>query len=354
MSKDALEELRSIAAEIKLPSHVKEAVLTKAENSPQQTDHRHAFSQAITRRRFIYASGIAATAGVIFIGLRAFSGSFGKISEENSFVLKAYAEGMRENDSKPEENRTALMPIKTIGNWSSFSRGDDPSMWSISHTMDLSCTTVGVKQLSYSLRGECVRPNGEDITEEKIFFDLLANDPSENENAGKPSTEFSVTLSDKNAREKSSTTDTGSADRNDITRNLTVHFHDNGELQALSNQMNNLHIADSPESEVSEDLLRQREHLTNKMLLIAEKHFSEILAKTEIIIEATFTDESVQSKSYLVKPVQDFDRLCFAWLESFVDSSVALSVNRNDTAAQAKRDELYATPPQLYTVTELS
>ena len=331
MSKDALEELRSIAAEIKLPSHVKEAVLTKAENSPQQTDHRHAFSQAITRRRFIYASGIAATAGVIFIGLRAFSGSFGKISEENSFVLKAYAEGMRENDSKPEENRTALMPIKTIGNWSSFSRGDDPSMWSISHTMDLSCTTVGVKQLSYSLRGEYVKPNGEE-----------------------PSTEFSVTLSDKNAREKSSTTDTGSADRNDITRNLTVHFHDNGELQALSNQINDLHIADSPESETSEDLLRQQEHLTNKMLLIAEKHFSEILAKTEIIIEATFTDESVQSKSYLVKPVQDFDRLCFAWLESFVDSSVALSINRNDAAAQAKRDEIYTTPPQLYTVTELS
>ena len=56
-------------------------------------------------------------------------------------------------------------------------------MWSISHTMNLSCTTVGVKQLSYSLRGEYVRPNGEDITEEKIFFDLLANDPSENETA---------------------------------------------------------------------------------------------------------------------------------------------------------------------------
>ena len=348
MSKDALEELRSIAAEIKLPSHVKEAVLTKAENSPQQTDHRHAFSQAITRRRFIYASGIAATAGVIFIGLRAFSGSFGKISEENSFVLKAYAEGMRENDSKPEKNRTALMPIKTIGNWSSFSRGDNPSMWSISHTMDLSCTTVRVKQLSYSLRGEYVKPNSKDVTEEKIFFDLLTDDPSENENAGEPSTEFS------NAREKSGTTDTGSADRNDITRNLTVHFRDNGELQALSNQINDLHIADSPESKTSEDLLRQREHLTNKMLLIAEKHFSEILAKTEIVIEATFTDESVQSKSYLVKPVQDFDRLCFAWLESFVDSSVALSVNRNDEAAQAKRDELYATPPQLYTVTELS
>jgi len=81
-------------------------------------------------------------------------------------------------------------------------------MWSISHTMNLSCTTVRVKQLSYSLRGEYVRPNGEDITEEKIFFDLLANDPSENETAGAPSTEFSVTLSDKNAREKSGTTDT--------------------------------------------------------------------------------------------------------------------------------------------------
>ena len=256
-----------------------------------QADSPPQHKLTMTRRRFFYVGGIAAAAGAVFVGLGIFGGSSGG----NFFTLKAFAQ-----ETPDESGAVVPLPTETLSALGSFSGGDH-SVWSVTHDIDLSCSTRNVASLTYSLEGDYASlPNDNTYTDTHIYFDSLVKDQAEDGPAGESGLDFTVGDFQQN-------------DEKNLTRSIRASFVDDG----------------------------------------LEKRFSETLAKTAFVATVTFADGSTQTKSYVITPVDNFEQLYTEWLDSSIRANVTLAKNPNDEEARSQLDGLLENAPHLYAIAEV-
>lgn len=343
-SPNPMDELKMISKEAKLPYTVREKVLREARaidakvsaetdasrHVPQhglsmQADSPPQHKLTMTRRRFFYVGGIAAAAGAVFVGLGIFGGSSGG----NFFTLKAFAQ-----ETPDESGAVVPLPTETLSALGSFSGGDH-SVWSVTHDIDLSCSTRNVASLTYSLEGDYASlPNDNTYTDTHIYFDSLVKDQAEDGPAGESGLDFTVWDFQQNDEKK-------------LTRSIRASFVDDGTIQALSDRL--FQVTDTS----SDEELWQYEKDHNRLQVALEKRFSETLAKTAFVATVTFADGSTQTKSYVITPVDNFEQLYTEWLDSSIRANVTLAKNPNNQEAKAQLEGLLESAPHLYAIAEV-
>lgn len=339
-----MDELKTISKKVKLPYTVREKILREARtvdtkvaakaSTSRHTLQREASMQTgsssrrklvMTRRRFFYVGGIAATAGTVFVGL----GIFGNSSGGNFFTLKAFAQ-----ETPDESGAVVPLPTETLSALGSFSGGDH-SVWSVTHDIDLSCSTRNVASLTCSLEGDYASlPNDNTYTDTHIYFDSLVKDQTEDGTAGESGLDFTIGDFQQN-------------DEKNLTRSIRASFVDDGTIQALSDRL--FQVTDTS----SDEELWQYEKDHNRLQVALEKRFSETLAKTAFVATVTFADGSTQTKSYVITPVDNFEQLYTEWLDSSIRANVTLAKNPNNQEAKAQLEGLLENAPQLYAIAEV-
>ncbi len=331
MDKDDLKLFRSRVRRVSLPDDVRESVLQAARSGKATGEVRPAHIEHLhTRRTVLRMGAVAAGTAAVLMGLSI----FGKAHDGNSasggnfFVLKAYAEGTPQDD-----NTVLALGNHKLDDSYSWSESDDDEL-SVSCGLDLECTGTGIQSITYELEGKYVGLS-KDSTNGSLFFDSLVNDPAEGEFAGESGTSFTLSY------------DGQDDDKEKFTRNINAVFPIDDELKAAIEELDQLDGYDDPEHP-SDDELRSYLKRLNKVDRLSRKSYNALLSQTTLVMTATFADGSTQERRYVIAPCEDFDEVYANWLESRIESDIALNKNPDDKKARANSTDA----PQLYTITE--
>ena len=348
MDRHTLEQFRTRARKVTLPEDVRESVLDEiiVEKGERARGPRRPRRErrGVTRRTFVRAGAVAAGGVVAFLGANALMNHLAG-EKSNWFALTAYAEGTEE----PDGSRLALG--ETFGGHIGWAGGVDPTtngndLIMASTELDLTCRGDNVDTLTYRLEGDNV---------------LTANDATEDFNPG-IWIQWATTY---RPGEKSS----GPVDSFTVDY---VNQHPNGLLDALAGtnasyavyanipvpddlvpvflEMQEISETVAKRSEGSETIIETDEEqqriaeLSNQVGVRVAELFAEELAKTTLVMTATFNDGSEQTKHYSFSPREDYTQIYADYLEEDWEAYLA--------GDDARRTELTQNPPSLYLITE--
>lgn len=350
MSDEQLErELKALAKEVRLPNKVREGVERKA----RQMDGaivRTGTGRSVTRRNLLWGGAVSAGVAASLLGLailgRNQQNDQDSLTESpsNPFVLRAYAEGMPQEDGSVLTTRF----ISTLGS----SGTTDTGTWYASRDIDLTCMGDGIESIEYSLSGpNTSREEGQDATgQPTVRFDALYNgETGENESLPEnngTATSYVVTY------------DGQAADEQAFNRTLYVEFPTDDALDAagaLSRQLSEIDLS----GPTWEEAVQQTE-ADIALHRLLEKRSADLLASTALTMTAHLQGGGVQSHAYSISLRKGFDNILDEWLDSQVEPTAAINCYRDDpgheddyATAQERLRYIYSQPPDLFVLTEL-
>ena len=341
MDRHTLEQFRTRARKIMLPENVRESGLDEIRvekgeraRSPRRPRRER---QGVTRRTFVRAGAVAAGGVVAFFGINALMNhAAGK--RGNWFALTAYAEGTE----GPDGSRLALG--ERFGGHIGWAGGVDPAtngndLIMASTELNLSCTGDNVDTLTYRLEGDNV---GTDV--DTYFKPGIWIFQSYYEDSG-PVASFTVDYDSQDTQSLQAFL-TGRAAYYAVYANIPVP----NDLVPVFLELQEIGEAQMERSEGSETIIetdeeQQREtELRNQVSVRVAELFAEELAKTTLVMTATFNDGSEQTKRYSFSPREDYTQIYAGYLEEDWEAYLA--------GDDARRIELTQNPPSLYLITE--
>jgi hypothetical protein len=351
MSDERLErELKALAKEVRLPNKVREGVERKARQMDNAAIVPAGTGRSVTRRNLLWGSVVSAGVAASLLGL-AILGRNQQNDQDSltkgpgdSFVLRAYAEGMPQEDGSVLTTRF----ISTLG-----SAGTTDTGWYASRDIDLTCMGDGITSIEYSLSGSNVsRVAGQEATEQAIVrFDALYNgETGENE----PLPEDNGT-----ATSYVVAYDGQAADEQAFNRTLYAEFPTDDALDAAEALSQQLSEVGHSGASTWEDAVQQAEaNIALDRLL--EKRSADLLASTTLTMTAHLQDGGAQSHAYSISLREGFDHILDEWLDSQVEPTATINCYRDDpdhaddyAAAQERIQYIYSQPPDLFVLTEL-
>jgi hypothetical protein len=352
MSDERLErELKALAKEVRLPNKVREGVERKARQTDNAAIVRTGTGRSVTRRNLLWGSAVSAGVAASLLGLAILGRNQQNDqdspteSPSNPFVLRAYAEGMPQEDGSVLTTRF----ISTLGSAGTT----DTGTWYASRDIDLTCMGDGITSIEYSLSGPNVsRVADQEATGQAIVrFDALYNgETGENE----PLPEDNGT-----ATSYVVAYDGQAADERAFNRTLYAMFPTDDALdaaEALSQQLSEM--GHSGASTWEDAVQQAKAH--NALHRLLEKRSADLLASTTLTMTAHLQEGGAQSHAYSISLREDFDDVLDEWLDSQVKPTAAINCYRDDpdhaddyAAAQERIQYIYSQPPDLFVLTEL-
>lgn len=258
----------------------------------------------------------------------------------NWFALTAYAEGTEE----AEGERLALG--ETFGGSISWSGGVDPAtdgddLLMVSTSLNLSCTGNNVDTLTYQLEGDNVQTGADAYSTPGIWIFQ-----SDYEGSG-PVASFTVDYDSQDTQSLQALL-TGRLAYYAVYANIPVP----DDLVPIFLELQEIGEAQMERSEGSETIIetdeeQQREaELMRQVGVRVAEFFADELAKTTLVMMATFNDGSEQTKRYSFSPREDYTQIYADYLEEDWEACLA--------GDDARRTELTQNPPSLYLITETS
>lgn len=343
MDRHTLEQFRARARKVTLPEDVRESVLDeiRVEKGERARGPRRPRREqrGVTRRAFVRVGAVAAGGIAAFLGVNALMNhAAGK--RGNWFALTAYAEGTEE----PDGSRLALG--ETFGGRISWAGGVDPEsdrddLLMVHTELNLSCTGDNVDTLTYRLEGENVGTNTDVYSKPGIWIFQ-----SDYEGSG-PVASFTVDYDSQDTQSLQALL-TGRLAYYAVYANIPVP----DDLVPIFLELQEIGEAQMERSEGSETIIetdeeQQREaELMRQVGVRVAEFFAEELAKTTLVMTATFNDGSEQTKRYSFSPREDYTQIYADYLEEDWEACLA--------GDDARRTELTQNPPSLYLITETS
>lgn len=257
----------------------------------------------------------------------------------NWFALTAYAEGTEE----AEGERLALG--ETFGGNISWSGGVDPEsdrddLLMVHTELNLSCTGDNVDTLTYRLERDDVGTNTDVYSKPGIWIFQ-----SDYEGSG-PVASFTVDYDSQDTQSLQALL-TGRLAYYAVYANIPVP----DDLVPIFLELQEIGEAQMERSEGSETIIEtdeeeeQREaELMRRVGVRVAELFAEELAKTTLVMTATFNDGSKQTKRYSFSPREDYAQTYDDYLTEEDEALLA--------GDEARRRELLDNPPDLYLITE--
>lgn len=342
MDRHTLEQFRARARRVTLPEDVRESVLDeiRVEKGERARGPRRPRRErrGVTRRTFVRAGAVAAGGVVAFLGANALvNHAAGK--RGNWFALTAYAEGTEE----PDGSRLALG--EKFGGHIGWAGGVDPAtngndLIMASTELNLSCTGDNVDTLTYQLEGDSVGPSVDVYSKPGIWIFQ-----SNYEGRG-PVASFTVDYDSQDTQSLQALL-TGRAAYYAVYANIPVP----DDLVPVFLEMQEIAETVDERSEGGETLIetdeeqRRNAELRNQASVRVAELFAEELAKTTLVMTATFNDGSEQTKRYSFSPREDYTQIYASYLEEDWEACLA--------GDDARRTELTQNPPSLYLITEV-
>lgn len=283
---------------------------------------------------------MAAGGAVAFLGANALVNHLAG-GRGNWFALTAYAEGTE----GAEGERLALG--ETFGGNISWSGGVDPAtdgddLLMVSTSLNLSCTGNNVDTLTYQLEGDNVQTGADAYSTPGIWIFQ-----SDREGSG-PVASFTVDYDSQDTQSLQALL-TGRLAYYAVYANIPVP----DDLVPIFLELQEIGEAQMERSEGSETIIetdeeeQQREaELMRQVGVRVAEFFAEELAKTTLVMTATFNDGSEQTKRYSFSPREDYTQIYADYLEEDWEACLA--------GDDARRTELTQNPPSLYLITETS
>ncbi|MBM6676463.1 hypothetical protein H6A07_06865 [Olsenella uli] len=341
MDRHTLEQFRTRARKVTLPEDVRESVLDEIRvdrgeraRGPRRPRRER---RVVTRRTFVRVGAVAAGGVVAFLGANALvNHAAGK--RGNWFALTAYAEGTEE----PDGSRLALG--ETFGGHISWAGGVDPEsdgddLLMVHTELNLSCTGDNVDTLTYQLEGDSVGPSVDVYFKPGIWIFQ-----SDYEGSG-PVANFTVDYDSQDTQSLQALL-TGRLAYYAVYANIPVP----DDLVPVFLEMQEISETVAKRSEGSETIIETDEEqqrnteLRNQVGVRVAELFAEELAKTTLVMTATFNDGSEQTKHYSFSPREDYTQIYADYLEEDWEAYLA--------GDDARRTELTQNPPSLYLITE--
>ena len=351
MDKHTLEQFRARARKVSLPEDVRESVLDEIrfEKGERARGPRrpHRERRSFTRRTFVRAGAVAAGGVVAFLGANALMSHLTG-EKDNWFALTAYAEGTEE----PDGSRLALGEkfgghIGWSGGVDSAANGNDLIM--ASTELNLSCSGDNVDSLTYHLEGDNVLTS-DGATEDEIYFTpgiwiQWATTYRPGEKSSGPVDSFTV---DYDNQHPNGFLDwlAGTNASYSVYANIPVP----DDLVSVFLEMQEISETVDEHSEGSETIIETDEEqqrdaeLRNQASVRVAELFAEELAKTTLVMTATFNDGAEQTKRYSFAPREDYTQIYADYLKEDWEAYLA--------GDDARRTELVQNPPSLYLITE--
>ncbi|OUO58869.1 hypothetical protein [Olsenella sp. An270] len=327
MDRHTLEQFRTRARKATLPEDVRESVLDeiRVEKGERARGPRRPRRErrGVTRRTFVRVGAVAAGGVAAFLGVSALMNhAAGK--RGNWFALTAYAEGTEE----PDGSRLALG--ETFGGRISWAGGVDPEsdgddLLMVHTELNLSCTGDNVDTLTYQLEGDSVGTSVDVYFKPGIWIFQ-----SDYEGSG-PVANFTVDYDSQDTQSLQALL-TGRLAYYAIYANIPVP----DDLVPV--------FLELQETEGTEEESSRLLELMNQVEVRAAELFAEELAKTTLVMTATFNDGSEQTKRYSFSPREDYTQIYANYLEEDWGAYLA--------GDDARRTELTQNPPSLYLITE--
>ena len=335
MKQSELETLRAQAVKVELPQSVREAVMAEA-TTLDRTEQQPA-TRRLTRRKFLRIGVAAAAVGVgAFLGLSIFGNDdtlpIFDDSDDNTtdskhgFVLTAYAEGI------PQSDNTVL----PLANWAGGGFWGPPNgdIWyDACYSFNLSCTAKGpgAETVTYELEGPYCLPDQTPMDEATCVL-FWGDHDGGNSKVVVPYGDQSVT-------------DT----------QICAHFPMSDALYAANERFQASSEAAKQESIAtgsSVSSFRDRE-AERDCYFEARKAFNEYLAAMTLHISVSYSDGTVLEKRYAIAPIDDFDEVYGAYLDSVFE----ITYQMDDAELVGDLQEEWARrqddQPQLYTIREI-
>ena len=327
MDKHTLEQFRARARRVSLPEDVRESVLDeiRVEKGERARGPRRPRREqrVVTRRTFVRAGAVAAGGVAAFFGANALMNHL--TGEKNNwFALTAYAEGTE----GPNGSRLALG--ETFGGHISWAGGVDPEsdgddLLMVHTELNLSCTGNNVDTLTYQLEGDSVGTSADVYFKPGIWIFQ-----SDHEGSG-PVAHFTVDYDSQDTQSLQALL-TGRLAYYAIYANIPVP----DDLVPV--------FLELQETEGTEEDSSRLLELMNQVEVRAAELFAEELAKTTLVMTATFNDGSEQTKRYSFSPREDYTQIYADYLKEDWEAYLA--------GDDACRTELTQNPPSLYLITE--
>lgn len=341
MDRHTLEQFRTRARKVTLPEDVRESVLDeiRVEKGERARGPRRPRREqrGVTRRAFVRAGAVAAGGVVAFLGVNALM-NHATDKRGNWFALTAYAEGTEE----PDGSRLALG--ETFGGHIGWAGGVDPAtngndLIMTSTELNLSCTGDNVDTLTYRLEGDNVGTDVDAYSKPGIWIFQ-----SYYEDSG-PVASFTVDYDSQDTQSLQAFL-TGRAAYYAVYANIPVP----DDLVPVFLELQEIGEAQMERSEGSETIIetdeeqQRKTELCNQVSVRVAELFAEELAKTTLVMTATFNDGSEQTKRYSFSPREDYTQIYADYLEEDWEAYLA--------GDDARRTELTQNPPSLYLITE--
>lgn len=348
MDRHTLEQFRTRARRVTLPDDVRESVLDeirveKGERAcgPQRPQ------RGVTRRTLVRAGAVAAGSVVAFLGANALvNHAAGK--RGNWFALTAYAEGTEE----PDGSRLALG--ETFGGHIGWSGGVDPAtngndLIMASTELNLTCTGDNVDTLTYRLEGDNVL-TADGAAEDEIYLTpgiwiQWATTYRPGEKSSGPVDSFTV---DYENQHPSGLLDALAGTNAYYAVYANIPVPDDlvpGFLEMQEISETQLERSEGSETIIETDEEQRRDaELRNQASVRVAELFAEELAKTTLVMTATFNDGAEQTKRYSFAPRENYAQIYADYLEEDWEAYLA--------GDDARRSELTQNPPSLYLITE--
>ena len=341
MDRHTLEQFRTRARKVTLPEGVRESILDeiRVEKGERARGPRrpHREQRSVTRRTFVRAGAVAAGGVAAFLGANALM-NHAAGERGNWFALTAYAEGTEE----PDGSRLALG--ETFGGHIGWSGGVDPAtngndLIMASTELNLSYTGDNVGTLTYRLEGDSVGTDVDVYSKPGIWIFQ-----SDHEGSG-PVASFTVDYDSQDTQSLQALL-TGRAAYYAVYANIPVP----DDLVPVFLELQEIGEAQIERSEGSKTIIetdeeqRRDAELRNQASVRIADLFAEELAKTTLVMTATFNDGSEQTKRYSFSPREDYTQIYADYLEEDWEAYLA--------GDDARRSKLTQNPPSLYLITE--
>lgn len=339
MKQSNWDEYRSLMNDVELPDRVHARVMREvrkehaAETGPKprprprarRTQPSFAFKAAVAAFCAVaLTTGVAFASGMVELPEQLFP--FSQLSDKpNSFTLEAYAAG------NPGGTKGASVVLRNGLNWGGSSGAFyDPETrrftewgdWAgYKYGFNITCTGSNIKSISYQIEGE------------HTYFEII-----DNEKASRERTQEEI--------------DSGNASALTYTKNVSFDY--NNQESITDDRIVSIYLGYPVPDDVKEIFAQERSgertrHQFYEAGTGLDIAAAKTLARAKLILTATFTDGSTETKAYVISPVEGFEQQIADYWKAACQWNTEWDKTDKTQAPVSDRPE----KPAIYTITEV-
>lgn len=322
--------------DVKAPAHLPDKVLEQARNqqtaTPVTSTDTSTNAPTFSVKRFRYRKLAVAACAALLIGvgllaagpISAALGQGGGIVSaptDNFFQMTAFADEGTDQTNGPVtlSAEDFLIMRSSVGYVFHSDTGEtdlNQAKASRSYNLDLTCTGDNVTSMTYELQGEGVKFFNWELTYEGSG--ATSDGPTITGAKGDNNNSFTVDYSEQDI-------DTAEAVHHEIYLNYLL----DDAQKALWDKLNAAHPQNkTPRDSLSEAELAPIREASDRLDLALAQHDAEIMANARLVLTATFSDGTTQTKTYRIAPVDDFETAYRAYLDTRFDGEGTAAPDR--------------------------